>query len=1242
MTLDGGNQVLSDGDGSPDPSGGFGAVVSGDPSWTDVSVRQRIQSQAAGNNFSDAHLVARYVDSDNMIVGGITSKNSLEIWERVGGTWNLLGSGNPAAFGLSLGDGNWHTQELQVIGNTATLIIDDVVIGSSTLSVGAPANGQTGFWAQSGGREAWRDDHQVRVLNGVALTTTVGVESDQSAFSIDENSINGTGVGFVLATDEDASDILSFTVTGGTGMGVFDVNLTSGEITVIDSSALDAETTPSFTLVVQAEDDGASPLSDTITITIDLSDVNEFTVGTIIDSDGTVDSVAENSAIGMTVGFTAFANDPDVTDNVSYSLDDDAGGRFAVNATTGVVTVNGSLDAETSTSHNITVRATSDDASFDTRVFTISVTDISEFDISSISDSDSAAETVAENVAVGTVVGVTGFADDADVGDTASYSLDNDAGGLFIIDSLTGVVTVNATLDAETSTSHNITVRATSTDTSFSTRDFRIAVTDVDESDTGLITDTDATADSVAENSGIGATVGITALAVDADVDDNISYSLDADAGGRFIINSLTGVVTVNAALDAETATSHNITVRATSDDTSFDTRVFTITVTDVDEFILTPIVDTDVATETVAENAAIGATVGVTALASDADVGDNVTYSLDVDVGGLFTINSLTGVVTVNSALDAETATSHLITVRATSDDASVSTLDFTITVTDIDEAAVGSIIDNDAAIDEVSEDAANGTVVGITAFADDADVSDNVTYILDDNAGGRFAIDATSGVISVADTSLIDFETLTSHNVTVRATSDGTTFSTAIFTIGVQDAPDNGAGPISDTDALPDSVAENATIGAAVGITAFSNDIDPADNISYSLDDDAGGRFIIEATTGVVTVNAALDAEVATSHNIIIRATSDDTSFTTRAFSIAVTDANESGIGPISDSNASAETVAEDATVGTTVGITALASDLDVDDDITYSLDADAGGLFTIDATTGVVTVNAALDAETSTSHNITVRATSDDTTFSTAVFAISVTDVDEFDAGPISDTDPAAESVAENAAIGAAVGITAFAADADVDDNIAYSLDVDAGGRFTIDATTGVVTVNATLDAEFATSHNITVRATSDDTSFSTQGFTISVADVNESAIGGINDTDVAIDSVAENASIGTAVGITAVANDPDVDDDVSYSLDDNAGGRCRPGGQRPVPENRCRPSKRSRARAPDRGLPTAGHQDQEPQGVCLHGDRGAHENANRECRWLAAGSRCLSRSAASSRWKNLARPDAISGL
>src|SRR5262249_10237354 len=91
----------------------------------------------------------------------------------------------------------------------------------------------------------------------------------------------------------------------------------------------------------------------------------------------------------------------------------------------------------------------------------------------------------------------------------------------------------------------------------------------------------------------------------------------------------------------------------------------------------------------------------------------------------------------------------------------------------------------DLNPAADLVAENAPNGTLVGITAFSTDVD-GPPVSYSLTDNAGGRFAINSTTGVVTVANGSLLDYETTPSHQIIVRAT-DGTLSSTQTFTIAV-----------------------------------------------------------------------------------------------------------------------------------------------------------------------------------------------------------------------------------------------------------------------------------------------------------------------------------------------------------------------------------------------------------------------------------------------------------------------
>lgn len=87
--------------------------------------------------------------------------------------------------------------------------------------------------------------------------------------------------------------------------------------------------------------------------------------------------IEENSANTTVVG-TVSAQDEE-NHSVTYSLTDDAGGRFAINSATGEISVanGGLLDHETSTSHTITVQASDGDLS-STRSYTVFVTDTND------------------------------------------------------------------------------------------------------------------------------------------------------------------------------------------------------------------------------------------------------------------------------------------------------------------------------------------------------------------------------------------------------------------------------------------------------------------------------------------------------------------------------------------------------------------------------------------------------------------------------------------------------------------------------------------------------------------------------------------------------------------------------------------------------------------------------------------------------------------------------------------------
>ncbi|MCA9172386.1 MAG: cadherin-like domain-containing protein, partial [Planctomycetales bacterium] len=73
-----------------------------------------------------------------------------------------------------------------------------------------------------------------------------------------------------------------------------------------------------------------------------------------------------------------------------------------------------------------------------------------------------------------------------------------------------------------------------------------------------------------------------------------------------------------------------------------------------------------------------------------------------------------------------------------------------------------------------------------------------------------------------------------------------------------------------------------------------------------------------------------------------------------------------------------------------------------------------------------------------------------------------------------------------------------------------------------RFAIDGTTGVVTVNAALNYEFANTHSLTVRATSSDGSTVTRAFVVAVIDVNE-APSGVNGAATFLENTSYTFSV-----------------------------------------------------------------------------------------------------------------------
>ena len=185
----------------------------------------------------------------------------------------------------------------------------------------------------------------------------------------------------------------------------------------------------------------------------------------------------------------------------------------------------------------------------------------------------------------------------------------------------------------------------------------------------------------------------------------------------------------------------------------------------------------------------------------------------------------------------------------------------------------APGKVGDADARANQVIESAATGTLVGIIARSSDID-GDRLTYRLIDDADGRFGIDRFSGVVTVVDGQTIDHENQALHIVTVRASDRYGLFADRNFVIAISDE-DEPLGIMLDADPDENAVSEDATAGTAVGLSARATDPDGG-TLSYSMVDDAAGRFVVDPLTGMVRTarEAGLDYEELATHTVRIKA--------------------------------------------------------------------------------------------------------------------------------------------------------------------------------------------------------------------------------------------------------------------------------------------------------------------------------------------------------------------------------
>ena len=247
---------------------------------------------------------------------------------------------------------------------------------------------------------------------------------------------------------------------------------------------------------------------------------------------------------------------------------------------------------------------------------------------------------------------------------------------------------------------------------------------------------------------------------------------------------------------------------------------------------------------------------------------------------------------------------------------------------------------------------------------------------------------------------------------------------------------------------------------------------------------------------------------------------------------------------VAPGFTSGLTSDAVAENIAAGTVI-YTATATDTDFNSpdtasSITYSLKAGTGDAasFSIDTSSGAVTLTDSPDFETKPNYSFTVVATDAAGNVSEQEVTLAVNNLDEVAPGFTSGS--TATAVAENIAAGTVI-YTAAATDTDFNspataDSVAYSLKAGAGdaASFSIDTSSGAVTLTDSPDFETKPNYSFTVVATDAAGNASEQEVTLAVNNMDEVAPGFTSGSTAT--AVAENIAAGTVI-YTAAATDTD---------------------------------------------------------------------------------------------------------
>ena len=631
---------------------------------------------------------------------------------------------------------------------------------------------------------------------------------------------------------------------------------------------------------------------------------------------------------------------------------------------------------------------------------------------------------------------------------------------------------------------------------------------------------------SVPENASVGDTV-FTVVTSDADIGSNAvtRYLIPATPLPLpFAINTTSGDVTLTSNLDYEITPSYDLVVTAIDSSLpSLNTTVtLTVLVEDVDDTL--PTFEPSMYSVSVFEDTSAGTSL-VTVSALDPD-SSTITYSL-VDAPPQFFIVSSIGAVFISSPLDREQQSQYVLTVAAMSSPLPAAIATITVEVLDIND--ILPYFDQQQYVFTVPESTQPDTVVGtVVVMDDDLNQSGEIAQLYLSSSHPLFELDNTTGTLSLVGN--VDYESQTSFSLTVVAVDGGSPPLTGSVEVVVQLSDVNDNSPTFTTNTtsitISDSTTENITI-----ITVHADDIDSEENgqVTYTLQTVAS--LTVNAETGVVAVGPDLIAGV---FSVLVTATDGGSpSLSSQlTLTLTITDTNEP---PLFPADLYTTEVSEEEPVNAVI-FTAAAIDADIGLNAAVSYSIEQNPVLGINSSNGEVFLLTQLDYELTSVYLVTIIAVDQGDIPLSATTMLRVTVLDENDNAPIFLATPYSAVVSEDALPGLLI-ISVNATDSDSTSNgaLSYSI-INSSLLFTIDISSGDVTVSQELDHELTSEVTLLVEVRDGGQPFLTNTTTVTViiSDVDDNPPL-LSASSLAV-SIPEDVGIGASVAVV-MATDED---------------------------------------------------------------------------------------------------------